>query len=367
MDFKLHTSALLPALRAAAAVADRKSTMPILATALVAADVDRVTITATDVNLTTVAKVPTIGATPGALCVNAKALLDIVAALPAGDVTVRKVENNWAEIRGGKASYRIIGLPTRDFPKIPDPGAASMQEVDAAPLLAMIRETQGSVCNDESRFHLNGVLFESSGKTARMVSTDGHRLVKADRAFKGPKLSEGVIIPKKAALELRKLLDGANKVQLGIKSPLIFVTRDGLTLAAKLIDAQFPPYEKVIPESRLRRAVLPREALLAAIKRCALMSSQVRGIKFSLGPGTLTLTSDNPDLGEVREELECEVEGTPIVFGIAAKYAADMVTVLEDVEDGAVAIEACNELDPVVFRSATNPGAFTGVVMPMRI
>mgnify|MGYP000057652377 CR=1 FL=1 len=367
MEFTIPITTILPALRRAADVADRKSTMPMLANVCLRTNATSLVVAATDLNTASITTIPLIGAKPGGLTLNAKALLDIVANLPAGDVSVKKVENNWAEVKAKKVSYRIVGLPDRDFPKVPDDGEATFVATDAGALLGMLRATQHSICSDETRFHLNGVLFESNGTTARMVSTDGHRLAKADRTLAGPALSSGVIIPRKGVLELRKLLDGAKAIEIAVKLPYFFARRDGSVLAVKLINAQFPPYEQVIPKKHDRRAIVERELLVAAVKRCALMASETRGLKLELAGGGLTISTDHPERGDVREEVDCDFAGEAIGVGVNPKYTLDLIAVLEDVDEGAIAIELNGALDPIVLRSVANPDAFVGVVMPMRI
>jgi DNA polymerase-3 subunit beta len=365
MEFKLSKPTLAAALRRAVGVADKKSTMPMLATVCLRATASELTIAATDLNITALSTVPLVGALPGGLCVNAKALHDIVANLPGDDVGIKKVQNNWAEVKAKKVSYRIVGMPDRDFPKIPDHLEATFVTVDGEALAAMIDRTLFSICNDETRFHLNGVLFESNGTTARMVSTDGHRLSKADRKLEAaPMLSQGVIVPKKGVLEIKKILDGAKAVDLAVKVPYLYLRRDAVVLAVKLIDAQFPPYDQVVPKAHLRRAVVDAQLLKDAVRRCELLASETRGLKLSFSGKTLTLTTDNPDLGDVREEMDCEYSGDPITIGVNPKYIVDL---LPQMGDTGVAIELSNPLDPIAVRPADDPDGYVGVVMPMRI
>lgn len=366
MIVKLPVSTLIPALRAASAVADRKSTMPILANVCLRADAKRLTVIGADLNLTAVTVLPVLGSTPGGLTVGAKALLDIVANLPAGEVSIRKVENNWCEVKGGKVSYRIVGIADRDFPKVPDAREADFFEVDAAALVTMLDRTMISVCHDETRFHLCGVLFESDGSRSRMVSTDGHRLGRADHLGATAKLqmSAGVIIPMKGAREVRKLLDGSKAAKLAVKPPFLFVESDGTTLAVKLIDAQFPPYEQVTPKTCKRTAVIDVEIMKDAVARGALMSSETRGIKLAFTEGTITITSDNPDVGEVTEDVCCEYDDEPMTIGVNPKYLQDA---LGQMGEGAIAIEMNGVLDQIVVRPAADRDAFLAVLMPMRI
>lgn len=365
MEFRIQKSEFLKGLRIAQSIADRKSTMPMLANVLLrTAGRSKLLIAATDLNISVSAELKSENSAEGGLTVGAKALHDIINNMPDEDVRFRRAENNWAEIRAGKVDYRLVGMPDRDFPKIPDHKDQDFREVDAGILREMIDRTLFSVSNDETRFHLNGVLFECNGTRARMVSTDGHRLSKVDRELKGgPNLTAGIIIPKKGVLEIKRVIESADKARLAVKSPYIFVSHDGMTIAAKLIDSQFPPYEQVIPTKHSKEVVIDRHLLLSALKRAQLMSSETRGVKFSVSEKSLLITSDNPDIGEVREELEADYKGDPVSIGFNPKYVIEL---LSQMATDQVALELNGELDPGLLRPLAGDD-YLGVVMPMRI
>jgi len=366
MEFHIQTSEFLKGLRLAQNIADRKSTMPMLANVLLrTTNTSKLLLAATDLNVSVAADLSTSKTpTEGGITVNAKALHDIVSNLPGKEVKFKKTDNNWAEISAGRVKYRLVGLPDRDFPRIPDHREAEFSEIDSSGFRSMIDNTIFAICNDETRFHLNGVLFESDGKIARMVATDGHRLAKVERELDGtPKLSAGIIIPKKGVVELKRVLDSADSCKIAIKSPYVFLTTGQLTLAVKLIESQFPPYQAVIPEGHTRRLVIDRLRLLEGLKRAQLMSSETRGIKFDLREEGLLITSDNPDMGEVSEELEAEYTGEALSIGFNGKY---MVEFLSHMKADQIALELNGELDPGVLQAEPD-GSYLGVVMPMRI
>jgi DNA polymerase-3 subunit beta len=228
----------------------------------------------------------------------------------------------------------------------------------------MIERTLFSVCNDETRFHLNGVFFESDGSKSRMVSTDGHRLSKVERTIaNGPKLSAGVIIPKKGLLEIKKVLEQGPSCKLAIKTPHLFLVQDDIAIAVKLIDAQFPPYEQVIPKEHKKVITVDRIRMIDALRRAQLMSSETRGVKVAATKDGVTVTSDNPDLGEVREELEAEYNAEPIAIGFNPKYVVELLTQMSSDQ---ITISLGGELDPGLIRPLTGD-EYLGVVMPMRI
>lgn len=365
MEFRIQQTEFLKGLRLAQSIADRKSTMPMLANVLLrTSGGNKLLVAATDLNVSISAELACESGAEGGLTIAAKALHDIVNNLPGDEVLIRKADNNYAEIHASKVDYRLVGMPDRDFPKIPDHSEVEFRDIESGVLREMIDRTLFSVSNDETRFHLNGVLFESDGARARMVSTDGHRLSKVERAFDSlPALAQGIIIPKKGVQEIKRVIDSARKVSLGIKAPYIFVRGDAMTLAVKLIESQFPPYQQVIPKQHTKEVVVDRQLLLGALKRAQLMSSETRGVKFIVASGSLTINSDNPDIGEVREELEVQYEGENVSIGFNPKYVIDL---LSQMSTDQVTLELNGELDPGLLRPYSDDD-YLGVVMPMRI
>ena len=375
MELKIDKATLLSGLYLAQGISDRKSTMPILANVLLRTDGrDKLLVAATDLNVTVTAELPCKVETEGGLTVGAKHLHDIVKSLPGEELSLKRADNHYAEIRAGRVEYKVVGMADRDFPKLPDHREIKLGQVDAATLRDMIAKTYFSISTDETRYHLNGVLFETEGvgdkAIARMVSTDGHRLSKVERPLPGaPKLASSIIIPRKGLGELRRALENAkNTVEIGVHNGHLFTRVGNTTLSIKLIEAQFPPYDQVIPKGNDKVAVAPRVAFLDALRRISIMSSdKTWGVRLALTKGTLTVTSDNPDLGEAHEALEVSYDGEPLTVGFNAKYFIELLTEMGGEE---VRLELSAELDPGLVRPADLKGEgkhYLGVVMPMRI
>jgi hypothetical protein len=237
MEFRIAKPEFLRGLRLAQGIADRKSTMPMLANVLLRTQgKNQLLVAATDLNVSLTAELKSTNASEGGLTLGAKNLYELVANAPGDEITLKKADNHWAEIKSGKVTYRIVGMPDRDFPKVPDHREATYTTLDSAVLREMIDRTLFSVCNDETRYHLNGVFFESDGSKSRMVSTDGHRLSKVERTIAdGPKLSAGVIIPKKGLLEIKKVLEQGPSCKLAIKTPHLFLAPRPVGFTARLV------------------------------------------------------------------------------------------------------------------------------------
>jgi DNA polymerase-3 subunit beta len=365
MEFRIAKTEFLRGLRLAQGIADRKSTMPMLANVLLRTQgKGQLLVAATDLNVSLTAELKCTVATEGGITLAAKNLYELIANAPGEEVSLKKADNHWAEIRSGKVTYRIVGMPDRDFPKVPDHREASYATVESSVLREMIERTLFSVCNDETRFHLNGVYFECDGSKGRMVSTDGHRLSKVERTIpNGPKLTSGVIIPKKGLLEIRRVLETGPSCKLAIKTPHLFLVQEDIAIAVKLIDAQFPPYEQVIPKDHKRIITIDRVRFIDGLKRAQLMSSETRGVKVAASKEGITITSDNPDLGEVREEVDAEYNGDAIAIGFNPKYVVEL---LGQMSSDQITIALGGELDPGLIRPVSSD-EYLGVVMPMRI
>jgi DNA polymerase-3 subunit beta len=367
MEFKIRKDEFLRGLYLAQGIADRKSTLPILANVLIRTEgKDRLLCGATDLNVTTMVSLSAKVEKEGGLTVAARQLYEIVKGLPDDEVSVRRTEQNWAEIRAGKVEVKVVGMSDRDYPKLPAIQEAQTFKVDSAVLRDMIGKTIFSVSLDETRQHLAGVLFESDGATALMVSTDGHRLSKVSRPLPGgPKLATGVLIPRKGVVELRRAIETREAPSaIGIHDGNFVLKADDVGISVKLIDGQFPPYDQVIPKDNERAFVVSRLGLLDGLKRVALMSSdKTFGVRLGLDKGKVRIESDNPDLGAAKEEIDVNYKGTPVQIGFNARYFIDL---LGEIETPEVRVELSGELDPAVVRPADG-GDYVCVVMPMRL
>lgn len=372
MEFEIDQARFVSALALAQTVADKRNTMPVLANVLLRATSDgHVVCSATDMMTSVTETIPAEVKSTGSLTVGVRYLHGVIKTLPAGDISVKALDNHWAQILAGKSEFKLMGMPETDFPELPDPKKAKGAKAPKFATIAghvladLIQKTQISVSTDEARVNLNGVLFECDGTTAVMVSTDGHRLTKYACAMNGPVLDKGIIIPRKGMLEIRRVLDRAQgEVELGVGEQHLFLRAGELSLSVKLNNVAFPPYKQVIPTNHLRRVLVPRGELLSALRRAEVMAPEKTAtVRLALSEGKLELTADNPDLGVAHQELGVDYTGEDLVAGFNARY---LMEVLEVVDGDEVALEFQGELDPCVVKPVDGPD-FLGVVMPMRI
>jgi DNA polymerase-3 subunit beta len=268
-------------------------------------------------------------------------------------------------------------MPGEDFPPLPNPGDADFAHLDAGLLSELISLTQYSMSHDDTRPHLAGTLFEGDGKVVRMVTTDGHRLSKAEHkpSGKGPMMNFSMLVPHKGISELKRLLDdvkapkgkGEEAASIGIATAggNAFFLREDLCLSVKLADENFPPYNKVIPSKQSRTIIAARGPLVEALRRISLVANDKSGgVQLIIEPGVLRLQSQNPEVGEGSEEVDVDYAGESLRIGFNARYLLDALSALPHDE---IAIELSGERDPGVLKPVGNNSDFIGVIMPMRI
>ncbi len=377
MELKITAADLAKALARSQGIVERKSTMPILSHVLLEARKGNVLhVSATDLDLSVSSEHTTNVEVvkEGALAVPAKNLFEIVRALPEQQVTLKKTGNNYLEVKSGPSEFRIVGLPAEDFPALPKFEKVAFVDVTPAELLEQIDRTAFAASSDETRYNLNGVFFEPQGPVLRMVATDGHRLALSEKPLAGDyALKRGVILPRKGLNELKKLLGeaaepGAEKVEarLGFAENSAIFRRPGVVLAMRLIEGLFPDYKQVIPKRGEKIVKIGRLRFLETLRRVSLLSSdKSHAVKLELAAGLLKVLSQNPDLGEAKEEVPVEYGGDALKIGFNARYLTDVVAVLKSDD---VQLELADDLSPGVLRGAGPEDAgYTAVVMPMRI
>ena len=372
-------------------VAERKSTMPVLANVLLAVDgPNALRLAATDLYLSLLGRVAADVVKPGSVAVSAKDLFERVKMMPDGPVVIATQDNATTTLKaaGSARRYTLRGMPGDDFPPLPQPAEGSPTlALDVEVLSELIQKTHFSISTDETRAHLNSALFEWEGDTVRMVTTDGHRLSKVDVKVSGRQASATMLIPLKAIHELRRLCDemmseGGTTTESGErKKPELLITQSGssaffqgagMTFSVKLVDAQFPPYSQVIPASSDKVVRAPRTAFADALKAVSVAASErTGGVKLTLTKGSMRITSESPESGDGFDEIPVEYAGPNMSIGFNAKYFLDVLASFNDRTDEEVEISLSGELDPAVLRpagaSTTSDRQFLAVVMPMRI
>ncbi|PIR21235.1 MAG: DNA polymerase III subunit beta [Deltaproteobacteria bacterium CG11_big_fil_rev_8_21_14_0_20_47_16] len=371
MEIKITKSELLSGLFWTQSVVERKVTMPVLSNALLEATPKTLTITATDLEVGVRSTHTADVATPGKVTVHAKNLYEIIRQLPDEKVKLTVKANHWVEIVSGKSRFKIVGMSADEFPKLSFSEGKEVQSVPTDTVLEMISKTAYAMSTDEVRYNLNGIYCEArdvEGKPGiRFVATDGHRMAYCERPTPGKfALPKGVIIPRKGVGELKRLCDsgGDAPVSLYFDGKQLVAARGAVTMLVRLIDGQFPPYEQVIPKDLPKVVTADRKQFIDSLKRASLVASDMsHAVKMTFSPGMIEISTTNPDVGEVHEEMAATYKGETFDVGFNAKYFLDLLAVISD---ESVVMGLKNNVSPCVIRSEFDRG-FLSMVMPRRL
>jgi DNA polymerase III subunit beta len=381
MDFTVAKRDLLKLVRRAQAVADKRSTMPVLANVLLDARDGTVTVSGTDLFLAIQGRAPAEVRREGWVAVPAKDLFDRVSMMPEGPLHLLSENGTSVVLRAASSArrYTLHGVPGKEFPRLPEPlpGAPSLT-IPADVLSTLIARTQFSISPDDTRPNLNCALFEQEGDRLRMVTMDGHRLSKMEITAPGTNEDASLLLPLKAVAELKRLADEARaeapkdspvSIQLIPSTPNAFFHVGQASFSIKLVDAKFPAYQGVLPKrTSLKQARIPRAPFADALKAVSLAAtSRTGGVRVSITPNLLRITSESPESGDGLDEVPMEYDGPEVTIGFNAKYVQDVLSAMDGEEE--VVLEFSGELDPTVLRPA-NESETTGylaLVMPMLI
>lgn len=374
MEIRIVREDFLQGLQRIQSVVERKTTTPILANFLLEARGDGqaspLTYVATDLELTCKGTMVGEIIREGVITLPARQTFDIVREVPGGTmIELRVGEHHWVEVTAARSFFRIPALPGEDFPPFPPFEGAEHIALPAQTLRDMIVKTAFCTSQDETRFALRGALVVLKDGQISMVATDGHRLASIQRECKDAEaVTKQVIVPRKALEEMRKNLDDGDgeddQVILSLLDQHLLMRRGNLWLSTRLIEGQFPAYERVIPRDHPRQITLRRDAFLSSLRRVSLFSAEKsRAVRLRLAPGTLTVFCESPELGEARDEVEAEYEDESVTVGFNARYLMDVLNV---VDDERVILEVKDAVSSSLMRPADDPDSLY-VIMPLRL
>ena len=372
MNFTIEKEIFLKGLGRIQGIVEKRNTIPVLANVLLEGSDGELHITATDLEVGMRSSYPANIGKPGRITVSAKKLHEIIKELEGREVSFQSKENCWIEVRCGKALFNIVGLAADEFPNFPQTDRDDGVVLPSALCKEIIEKTAFAMSLDESKFNLNGIhlrAFEETGKNRlRLVATDGHRLSLIDKRIddKLPEeLKRGLILPRKGVLELKRLADeGDADLVLSFQDNNAVARKDQTVVIMRLVDGDFPDYERVIPKANDLEASIAVDPFLHALRRMLILSSEKsRGVKMQLKAGCLEVSSSNPELGDAREELDLDYQGAEMVIGFNARYLLDLLQV-QDAERVRMIFK--DQLSPGLFRAEQDDG-YLAVVMPMRL
>jgi DNA polymerase-3 subunit beta len=371
MELVVRKTELLRELQLFQGIVERKNTIPILANVLVEADGEEVRLLATDLEVGLRSRCQASVAKPGSVTVPAKKLYEIIKALPETDVRIEE-EKGGVKVAADRFDSRLQTLPREDFPTLPDADAEGAVVLPGATLRQMVAKTQFAITGEDTRYFLNGALFVLKSDEMSLVATDGHRLALVSVPREGGKKGKAeeetrVILPRKTLMELGRLLgEEDSEVSFSRGENHLFFRIGDRVLISRMIDGQFPAFERVIPKGNDKRVDFERDRLTSAVKRVALLSNErSRAVRFHADKGKVEIVSSSPEFGEAREELIVDYAAAATQICFNAQYVLDFLAV---VETEGVTLEFKDEMSQAVMKPTTPEGYdYTYVIMPMRI
>jgi DNA polymerase-3 subunit beta len=375
MKLSIQRETLLKPLQFAASIADRRPTLPVLGNVLLEVTEDQLMIVGSDGEIELKGVLALVEpAEVGAITVPARKFLDICRSLPDNSMVEIELMQPQQEsrksglqlqIRSGRSKFLLATLPAVEFPITPEVTATGEVEIQQNILGDLIKQTHFAMAQQDVRHYLNGVLLELAPSQVNMVATDGHRLAISSVALNVDHHAQ-VIIPRKAVLELLKLLSDSDvPVKLVLSATQLRMVSAEYVLTTKIIDSKFPDYQRVIPRNSDKEIVLDRDVLKQALMRAGILANEKnRGVRLGLRPNSLHVTAHNPEQEEAQEELEIAYSGKALEIGFNVGYLID---VLNTVAPGKVTLSLSNDSTSALLEGVNVNTSAVYVIMPMRI
>ena len=328
MEFVIKQNALKEELGFVQGIVEKKSTIPVLSNILIeSVGENTIRIVGTDLDVTIRCEADAEIIEAGAMCIQARKLFDIVRLLPDADVHFKKQENEWVKLSCAKSKFRLAGVSRDQFPEVPEFKSAPMS-LSADIFNNFIHNTSFAITNEQSRFTLSGAKFMIENGTARMVTTDGHRLAFIERRLEGNNdASMDSLIPKKALTELTKISKGATgEVSFGEDANHIYFEVDGRLLITRKLSGTFPNYEMVIPKDNDKTVTFDLEDMKRAVARVALMADErTRSVRMTIKEGEIEVGAESSEEGEAKEKVAAEYSGEEIQIGFNSQYLQEFL------------------------------------------
>lgn len=380
MKITIQRAALLKPLQMINSVVERRQTLPILSNVLLRVEGQELFLTGTDLEIEMKGKAPLSEVTEsGVTTVSARKLLDISRALP-DDAEMQLMlddSKNHLIVRSGKSRFLLATLPASDFPSVEESAYTAEFSITQGKFKKLLSKTQFAMGQQDVRHYLNGTLFDLNQGMVKCVATDGHRLAYSslrDETLDGAQFK--IILPRKSVLELIRLLDSdeTEKVTVRVGEHHFRVNSSQFTFISKLINAQYPDYEKLIPKSVAHTAIASRDMLRQALTRASILSNEkFRGIRMQLDTDLMRIMANNPEQEEAEELVPLKYQGNGLELGFNVAYILDVVSTVttdnirwsfNNPESG-ILIEAHEESDGEEGAAGRSDDCY--IVMPMKL
>ncbi|PHS25102.1 MAG: DNA polymerase III subunit beta [Methylophaga sp.] len=367
MQFTVSQEDIVKPLQLVCSIVERRATLPILSTILLRAQGKQLTMTSTDMELEMIATLAVAVDKEGKTTVSARKFLDICRALPSNATINFNAKDHKAVVKAGKSRFSLATLPTEDFPDSEGADYSDQISLPQSALKSLLDETSFAMASQDVRYYLNGLLLEREQDSLKAVATDGHRLALGSLTTRSSVAEKNsIIVPRKAILELSRLLaDTDDNVTISFSNQQIKVELTDLHFTSKLIDGQFPNYERVLPLGGDKEVIADREQLKQALSRAAILSNDKhRSVRINLEPNLFKATVTNQEQESAEEEITVDYSGPSLEIAFNNAYLLDLLNAIPDEK---VKLTFSDESSSVLITPVNEKHERQYVVMPMRL
>ncbi len=366
MKFTCDRSVLLKEISIAQEIISSKSTISILSNIYLEAENNTLSIKATDVKVNFETQVPVSVQEPGSTTVYGDKFLGILSSIPDGDLEFDQSDSKIV-IKPAlkKIKFQLKSIASDKYPEFPIASNTGKFEMPVKDFKDMIQQTVFAVSDDETRYFMNGVLFEKQDNKLIMVATDGRRLAYISKdAPANIQDFNGIIIPPKMLNIIMKRAGDEGPVSISVSDKIIFVKFGSYNLSSVLIEGQFPNYQRVIPEKQSFSFKVNRLEMLDALKRVSLLVEQKsRRVYISLNPGVISVSSEESEIGTAKEEIPCQYDGEEISMAMNYRYIEEPFKIMTDEQ---IQIFFTEPAKAITIKPVPEKDFFH-IVMPMQI
>lgn len=366
MKFSIERDALRTALAQVSAAIATKSTLPILSNVCITAVDGKIGFNATDLDVAVSVSAPGEVSEPGDVTLPAKRLQEIAKQAAEGVVRFAVGAEGRVNVEAGKARFKLLGLPTSEFPSFPKVDFVDGPTLPAATIQQLIEQVAFCAAADVSRPVLSGVLWEFRPDRLTMVATTGHRLAMLDAPYQGGAKAD-VIVPTKTLDIVRKVFAEDAQIEVVQTASHIGFRSGDTQVLSSLIEGPYPNFRQILPKGNDRAITLDAAAFIAALKRVSIVASQQTFSAVMTGTEKgFRLSTQTPDTGEAQENIAGAWEGEPLTIGVNASFLIDMLKRVPtpEVKMTFKNAERVMTVEPVKWG---DPASWLGLVMPLRV
>lgn len=355
-------------------VTGKKGTMAILSNVHLQTGDNELIMTATDLEVGIRYRVPAEIISPGTTTLPARKIFELVRVADADFIKLEEQENNWIRFTASKTTCKLAGMEAEEFPSFPEYNEENLFPVSSAVIKELIEKTIFSVAHEgDSQFNLTGILVEKEEREdksfLKMISSDGHRLTVMEREIgsesKEIQLNKNTMIPRKGIQEIKKFCDANDNFSIGFEKNQTVIKTDKSLLIIRLMNKDFPDYRNILNViDKEKYFLIDKNIFLNAMKIMNVFSeNQLNAVKFEIFNKTITITSENSDIGSAKEEIEIDYAGDQIILGFNCNFFMDTLQVMKG---DTIKVYISTEDNPCLLESEEDQG-FISIIMPMKL